>query len=97
LTAVNAFSWCAIAAGVPFAWIVGGSVYGIGDVEMALRRVGKNYVLGVNSSHHVRSRQRKPPVAGTAEEISGAVNPSRWQRFVRGRRHERRAAARRGI
>ena len=62
----------AIAAGVPFAWVAADSVYGVGDVEMALRRAGKGYVLGVNSSHHFRSWQRKPPVAGTAEEIAQA-------------------------
>src|ERR1700753_2936090 len=51
---------------------------------MALRRAGKGYVLGVNSSHHFRSWQRKPPVADTAEEIAGAVDPSRWQRLSAG-------------
>jgi len=74
----------AIAAGVPFAWVAADSVYGIGDVEMALRRAGKGYVLGVNSSHHFRSWQRKPPVAGTAEKIAGAIDPSRWQRLSAG-------------
>ena len=37
----------AIAAGVPFAWVAADSVYGIGHVEMVLRRAGKGYVLGV--------------------------------------------------
>src|ERR671927_1715235 len=37
----------AIAAGVPFAWVAGDSVYGVGEIEMALRRAGKGYVLGV--------------------------------------------------
>ena len=32
-----------------------------------------------SSSHHFRSWQRKPPVAGTAQEIAGGVDPSRWQ------------------
>ena len=73
----------AIAAGVPFAWVAADSVYGVGDVEMALRRAGKGYVLGVNSNHHFRSWQRKPPVAGTAEEIAGGIDPSRWQRLSR--------------
>ena len=31
----------AIAAGVPFAWVVGDSIYGVSEVEMALRRAGK--------------------------------------------------------
>ena len=74
----------AIAAGVPFAWVAADSVYGIGHVEMVLRRAGKGYVLGVDSSHHFRSWQRKPPVAGTAEEIAGAIDPSRWQRLSAG-------------
>ena len=38
----------AIAAGVPFAWVAADSVYGVGEIEMALRRAGKGYVLGVN-------------------------------------------------
>src|ERR1700686_335836 len=37
-----------IAAGVPFAWVAADSVYGVGDIERALRRAGKGYVLGVN-------------------------------------------------
>jgi len=74
----------AIAAGMPFAWVAADSVYGIGHVEMVLRRAGKGYVLGVNSSHHFRSWQRQPLVAGTAEEIAGAIDPSRWQRLSAG-------------
>src|SRR3954453_12898554 len=41
----------ALAAGVPFAWVVGDSVYGVSEVEMALRRAGKGYVLGVAAAH----------------------------------------------
>ena len=41
-------------------------------------------MLGVNSNHHFRSWQGKPPVAGTAEEIAGHVDPSRWQRLSAG-------------
>ena len=66
----------AIAAGVPFAWVAADSVYGVGEVETALRRAGKGYVPGVNSTHQFRSWQSKPPVAGTAEEIAGRVDPS---------------------
>ena len=73
-----------IAAGVPFAWVAADSVYGVGDVEMALRRAGKGYVLGVNSNHYFRSWQSKSPIAGTAEEIAGSVNPSAWQRLSAG-------------
>src|ERR1700731_1591558 len=46
-----------IAAGVPFAWVAADSVYGVGDIERALRRAGKGYVLGVNSNHYFRSWQ----------------------------------------
>src|SRR4051794_38631844 len=56
----------AIAAGVPFAWVAADSVYGVGEVEMALRRAGKGYVLGVTGKHHVHS-WGKEPVAGTAD------------------------------
>src|SRR5271154_1750173 len=38
----------AIAADVPFAWVAADSVYGVGDIETALRSAGKGYVLGVN-------------------------------------------------
>src|SRR5213082_2919515 len=55
----------AIAAGVPFAWVAADSVYGVGEIEAALRRAGKGYVLGVNGSHSFNSWGGKPPVAGT--------------------------------
>jgi SRSO17 transposase len=45
----------AIAADVPFAWVAADSVYGVGDIEQALRRAGKGYVLGVSSNHHFGS------------------------------------------
>ena len=60
----------AIAAGVPFAWVVGDSIYGVSEVEMALRRAGKGYVLGVNATSQFNSWGRKPAVAGTAAEIA---------------------------
>ncbi|MGY3622296.1 SRSO17 transposase [Bradyrhizobium sp. USDA 10063] len=41
----------AIAADVPFAWVAADSVYGVGDLETALRRAGKGYVLGVHANH----------------------------------------------
>jgi SRSO17 transposase len=31
----------ALAANVPFSWVAAGSVYGVGDIEMALRHAGK--------------------------------------------------------
>ncbi|MGY3413241.1 SRSO17 transposase [Bradyrhizobium sp. GM5.1] len=35
-----------IAASVPFKWVAGDTVYGVGDIEQQLRRAGKGYVLG---------------------------------------------------
>jgi SRSO17 transposase len=74
----------AIAAGVPFAWVAADSVYGVGDIEQALRRAGKGYVLGVSSSHHFGSWIGKPVVAGTAAEIARELDPSAWQRLSAG-------------
>jgi SRSO17 transposase len=74
----------AIAAGVPFAWVAADSVYGVGEIETALRRAGKGYVLGVNSSHPFNSWGDKPPVAGTAEAIARALPASAWARLSAG-------------
>src|SRR6187200_51093 len=72
------------AAGVPFAWVAADTVYGTGEVEMALRRAGKGYVLGVGATSQFNSWGAKPPVAGTAAEIAGALDPSAWQRLSAG-------------
>lgn len=45
----------ALAAEVPFSWVAGDSVYGVGDLEMALRHAGKGFVLGVNANHWFHS------------------------------------------
>ena len=74
----------AVAADVPFAWVAADSVYGVGEVEMALRRAGKGYVLGVNASHPFNSWGAKPPVAGTAEGIAQALPASAWARLSAG-------------
>jgi SRSO17 transposase len=74
----------AIAAGVPFAWVAADSIYGVGEIEMALRRAGKGYVLGVSAVHRFNSWIGKPEVAGTAEEIAGDLDPSVWQRLSAG-------------
>src|SRR5215218_196577 len=74
----------AIAAGVPFAWVVGDSIYGVSEVEMALRRAGKGYVLGVAATSQFNSWGAKPPVAGTAAAIAGALDPSAWRRLSAG-------------
>src|ERR687894_781739 len=74
----------AIAAGAPFAWVAGDGVYGVGELEMALRRAGKGYVLGVNATHPFGSWGAKPMVAGTAEAIAQDLDPAAWRRLSAG-------------
>src|SRR5689334_20698535 len=59
----------AVASGVPFSWVAADSVYGVGEIEGDLRRLGKGYVLGVASAHVFRSWGKKRLFAGTAAEI----------------------------
>jgi SRSO17 transposase len=73
-----------IAADAPFAWVAADSVYGVGDIEMALRRAGRGYVLGVNANHHFGSWGDKPLVAGSAEEIARDLDPCAWKRLSAG-------------
>jgi len=56
----------AITAGVPFKWVAADTVYGIGDIEMALRRAGKGYVLGTNATQPYSSWINKPRIACSA-------------------------------
>ena len=74
----------AMAADVPFAWVAGDSVYGVGEIEMLLRRAGKGYVLGVTGSHHFWSWSTKLAVAGTAAEIAETLDAADWQRLSAG-------------
>ena len=74
----------AINAGVPFAWVTADTVYGTGEVEMALRRAGKGYVIGVSATSQFNSWGTKPPVAGTAAEIADNLDPSAWRRLSAG-------------
>ena len=74
----------AIAAGVPFAWVAADSIYGVSEVEMALRRAGKGYVLGVGANSQFNSWIGKPLVAGTAEEVAQGLEASAWQRLSAG-------------
>ena len=74
----------AIEAGVPFAWVAADSVYGVGEIEVALRRAGKGYVLGVDASSQFNSWIGKPAVSGTAAEIAGKLDRSAWQRLSAG-------------
>lgn len=74
----------ALAAEVPFSWVAADAVYGVGDVEQALRRACKGYVLGVKSDHYFGSWAGKPPVAGAAQEIARDLKPGAWERLSAG-------------
>ena len=51
---------------------------------MALRRAGRGYVLGVNSTHQFNSWSSKLSVSGTAEAIGQGLDASAWQRLSAG-------------
>jgi SRSO17 transposase len=74
----------ALAAGVPFAWVAADTVYGTGEVEMAMRRAGVGYVLGTEATHPFNSWGAKPIVAGTAEQIAQGLAPAAWRRLSAG-------------
>ena len=74
----------AIAARVPFAWVAADTVYGVGNIENALRQAGKGYVLGVSSAHWFGSWSREQPLGGSAEEIAKALPARDWQRLSAG-------------
>lgn len=69
----------AIAAGVPFSWLAADTVYGVGELEMALRRAGKGYVLGVPSAHQVRSWGVQPFMVDTAENVARSLPADAWK------------------
>ncbi len=74
----------AIGAEVPFRWVAADSIYGVGEIEMALRRAGKGYVLGANATDLFNSWGNKPVRAGTAAQIAQALAPSAWPRLSAG-------------
>jgi len=74
----------AMANGVPFSWVAGDSIYGVGEIETALRRAGTGYVLGVNAMHRFNSWGDKPLLAGTAEAIARDLGDAAWQRLSAG-------------
>ena len=74
----------AMASGVPFSWVAADAVYGVGDVEQALRRACKGYVLGVKSNHHFGSWSRVPPIGGMARDIAQKLEPGAWHRLSAG-------------
>jgi SRSO17 transposase len=74
----------AVAAGVPFDWVATDTIYGVGAIEMQLRRAGKGYVLGAHATDQFYSWGDKPDVAGTAERIARALAPETWRRLSAG-------------
>ena len=84
----------AIAASVPFRWVAGDTVYGVGDIEQRLRRSGKGYVLGVSSAHVFRSWGKPRPVNGSAADIARTLPLIRLETSVGWGRNQRTAAAR---
>jgi SRSO17 transposase len=74
----------ALAAGVPFDWVAADTVYGVGRIEMQLRRAGKGYVLGAHATDQFSSWIDKPEVAGTAEQIAKALPSEVWRRLSAG-------------
>jgi SRSO17 transposase len=74
----------AIAAGAPFSFVAADSVYGVGDMEMALRRAGKGYVLGVKSNQPFHSWGKAPQVSGMAKDIADDREASAWRRLSAG-------------
>ena len=74
----------ALAAGAPFDWVAADTIYGVGKVEMQLRRAGKGYVLGAQATDRFNSWGKSPPVAGTAEKIAKALPAEVWRRLSAG-------------
>ena len=74
----------AIDAGVPFAWVAADSVYGVGEVEMALRRAWQGLRARCRRAAQFWSWDKPEPVSGTAEEIAAAPAGRRWVRFSAG-------------
>src|ERR1700716_445487 len=74
----------AMAASVPFRWVAGDTVYGVGDIEQQLRQAGKGYVLGVSSAHVFQSWGKRRSVAGKAADIARTRRSSDWKRLSAG-------------
>jgi SRSO17 transposase len=70
----------AMASRASFAWVTADTVYGVSELEMALRHAGKGYVLGMPSTQEVWSSGTRPDVAGTAQDVAAALEPAAWQR-----------------
>jgi SRSO17 transposase len=60
------------------------TVYGVGELEMALRRAGKGYVLGVAATDQFISWGKPTEVAGTAGAIANDLPAGAWIRLSAG-------------
>ena len=60
------------------------SIYGVGEIELALRRAYKGYVLGVTGQHRFWSWDADLDVSGTAEEIAKGFPDQDWLRLSAG-------------
>ena len=58
--------------------------YGAGELETALRKAGKGYVLGVAANHVFRSWGKKELVGGPASKIAQNLPKSAWRRLSAG-------------
>jgi SRSO17 transposase len=74
----------AIQAGVPFAWVAADTVYGGDEVQTAVRRAGKGYVLGIPSSQRFWSWSPEGPVSNTAQQLAEALPASQYVRLSAG-------------
>jgi len=74
----------AIAAKVPFSFVAADSVYGTGEIETALRKAGKGYVLGVAANRVFHSWGKKQMVRGSAAKITQNFPKSAWRRLSAG-------------
>jgi len=74
----------AIATKVPFSFVAADSVYGTGEIETALRRAGKGYVLGVAANHVFNSWGKEQFVRGAAAKLAQELPKNAWQRLPSG-------------
>jgi SRSO17 transposase len=74
----------AIAEKVPFSFVAADSVYGTGELETALRKAGKGYVLGVAANHVLHSWGKKQMVRGSAATIARNLPKNAWRRLSAG-------------
>src|SRR5690606_29499010 len=80
----HAFIDRTLASNIPFSWVAADSVYGVGEIEMALKRAAKGYVLGVNANHPFRSWGKSLAVAGRAKDIAESLPEDAWRRLSAG-------------